>query len=108
SGKAEGQTEVLQLHEIEVSRRILGYAFQQIEEPLTPRRLAMQRHQQGMMRPFALVAPRRGKNRFVESRAQHVARPDDDVINHSGSACLLLESPDLLQCVPAQSRGVHL
>ena len=107
AGEAEGQTEILQLHEIDVARRILRDPVQHLEELLSAPRLSMQRHQQRMLRPFALIAPGRRQDRLVEAGAQRIPRGEDDLVRHAGRARLLLESANLLEGVTPEARHVH-
>ena len=107
AGEPEGEAEVLQLHEIDVARRILRDPVQHVEELLAAPRLAMQRHQQRMLRPFALIAPRRRQDRLVEAGAQRVPRGEDDLVRHAGRARLLLEPANLLERVTPKTGDVH-
>jgi hypothetical protein len=107
AGEAKGQAEVLELHEVDVPARIRRDPIQHLEKFLAAPRLAMQPHEQRVLRPLALRAPRRGQDRFVERGAQRIARRQDDLVGHSLAARVILEPADLLERVAPEPGNVH-
>src|SRR5262245_14757642 len=96
-GEPECQTEVLQLHQIDMSRRVLTDAIEHLEELLAAPRFAMERDEQRLLRPVALSAPRRREHGFIQARAQHVSRRARDFAGHARRACPLLEPTNLFE-----------
>ena len=107
AGEAEREYQVLQLQQIEVPAGIGGDPIQHLEELLAAPRLAVQRHQQWMLRPLALGTRRRGEHRLVETGTQYVPRREDDLVPDSIGARRLLEPPDLFERIPAQRGEIH-
>ena len=105
-GEPEREEQVLQLDQIEMTRRIHGNPIEHLEELLAPPRLAVQRDQHGMLRPLALCAPRRREHRFIQTGAQRVTRGEDDLVPHAGRARLVLELANLFERVPPEIRDV--
>ena len=105
-GEAEREEEVLQLHQVEMARRIHGNPVEHLEELLAPPRLVVQRHQHGTLRPLALRAPWRRQHRFVQTGAQRVTRSEDDLAPHAGRTRLVLELANLFEHVPPEIRDV--
>ena len=102
--EAERDAEILQLHQVDVAGRIRRDPVQHLEELLAAPRLAVQGHQQRMLRPLALSAPRRRQHGFVQARAQRVARGKHDLVVNTGRARVLFESANLVERVIAGDR----
>ena len=68
----------------------------------------MQRHQQRMLRPFALVAPGRGQHRLRRDRRTACICADKTTsLDDADCARLLFEPADFVQRVTAQTGDVH-
>ena len=73
-----------------------------------PAGLPVQRDEQRLTAPFALGAPRRTENRFVQSRAKHVAGGAHRLGRHAAGACTFLEFPQLIERLSAQSHDIRM
>src|SRR6185437_812640 len=62
--EAQRETDVHQLDQVEVAREIRAQALQDLEELRAAVGLAVESHQQGLLRPAALLAPWRIEHRL--------------------------------------------
>ena len=106
AAEADRQAEILQFHEVDVARRVLRRALEHVEELLAAPRLAVERHEQRVLAPLALRAPRRREHRLVERRAQRVARGQHHLVRDARRLGALLERPNLGERVLADAADV--
>jgi len=106
AGKSERQTDILQLHQIDVARRIGRNPLQHIEEFFPAPSLPVKRDEQRLLSPFALTAPGSAQYGLVNRRAQHVARRENGFGRYAGGARALLIFPHLLEGLASQARDV--
>ncbi len=84
-------------------RHIGAQALQDLEELGAAVRFAVEGHQQGLLRPAAALAPRCVEHRFVQQRAQHVARGGDRFHRRASIARTVFEAAHLRHHLLAQA-----
>jgi hypothetical protein len=104
--EADGEAEILQLHQLDVPGGIRRHPFQHVEELLATPSLPVQCDQQRLLCPLALRTPRRCEHGFVECGGQRISRPQHHVRFHAGRARTILEPANLVQHLAAQSGDV--
>src|SRR5437016_2038612 len=96
SAETQCETQVLQLHEVQIPSGILGGPVEQLEKLLATPCLPMESDEQGLPLPFGLRAPRRRQDRLVYGGAQRVPSGKNDLIGHTCGACGVFERPDFV------------
>ena len=92
--ESQAEADVEELQQIDVARRILRRALENLEQPLAARPVVVKRAEQALFAPQAVAAPGRAHDRFIDQGAERVAGGADRLGADTALPRLGLEGSD--------------